>query len=127
MEPKSLFEQEAVLKELNKKAKAKPSTGKALFDLIVGLAMFSAGYIWSMFAHGFVAHMLWGWFVVPLFHCVALSIWQAVGIMLLIRLATYTTAGAGEMNTKSLKWHVWITFLFPWFVLFVGWVIHFFI
>lgn len=86
--------------------------------------------IWS----GFVASILWAWFVVPFFHVPLLSIPLAIGLDLVVRLFTYQAPDRkkgekGEKDISASEWaHVYgWSFIYPAWALLFGYVVHLFI
>ena len=51
------------------------------------LAFIALALLWSAAWAGFTVSVLWGWFVVPIFGLPALTVAQAYGLALVIRLA----------------------------------------
>lgn len=127
------------MRQLNKsKAKTEPNTFlgtivAGLFTLLFGTAFFMGIIIplvfYHVFANGFVAKVLWNWFVSPHFHLAPLSFVQACGIVLLVRLMA--TAAKYEKTDTSDKTEVAsgiiYTMLAPWGVLLLGYVMHHFL
>ncbi len=79
--------------------------------------------------NGYVLSILWGWFMVATLKLPALSIVQAIGIVLIVRFLTVhydpqqnNKKGFKEVFFKSLMF----SFLYSAFALFAGWIIHFF-
>ena len=82
--------------------------------------------IWFVLSliRGFILTKLWAWFIVPVFHLPMLSLWQAVGVSMLVGYMTMQGKtcykNIEEDNLKSLS----INLLVPWFILFFGWIVH---
>jgi len=80
----------------------------------------------SACVNGFVLSVLWGWFVVPIFHLPILPIIPAIGIFLTINLFT---AGCKvhqdeyEPGRSSKNDLIHYSFLEPLFILFAGWIV----
>jgi hypothetical protein len=78
----------------------------------------------SVLVNGWVAAVLWGWFVVPLFGLPAINIAQACGVGMTINMLT------GQKSTqKTDDWaSVMATaFFVPLLLLGVGWIVHLFV
>jgi len=69
---------------------------------------------------GYVLSILWGWFAVPLFNLPILGIPQAVGLALIVSLATH-------QYVPSKEGDVWMpivtTVLAPFCALAIGWIV----
>lgn len=63
------------------------STGVAASAALGVVAATILGFVWAAAWSGFTLSVLWGWFVVPLFGQPALSVAQAYGIALVVRVA----------------------------------------
>lgn len=73
--------------------------------------------------NGFVLSVMWGWFVVPVFHLPELGLWQAVGLATVLQLFTgqmhvtrEKTEGPGEAFAKL--------FILPFITLGLGWLVY---
>lgn len=128
---KSLFEEEAL------KAMSTPPRPwyLTLFGAILGvtiitgisLAVIIPMTIYNIFAYGFVAIHLWQWFVVPTFHLAPLSILQASGLIILIKLVVYQHYSSCNNKDEDWKQKIAVAIglsLMPWFTLFIGYCIH---
>jgi hypothetical protein len=111
----------------------------ALLALIIGafiVLLFIAG---SSIIYGMTLSVLWGWFMVPLFHLPRLGIAQAIGLSLVISYATYQeqksspeTEPKTDAEKKAASSKNVVAFFAPLTraisVLVTGWVIqHFFL
>lgn len=79
---------------------------------------------------GWVLTVLWGWFVVPVFKIPALSLPVAIGISGMIRLLTYTDTSdlqQKEQDSGERRGRLIGGLLSPWFLLLLGWIVHFFV
>lgn len=88
--------------------------GLVAISLVVGIAAVLA------ICSGFTLSILWGWFMVPVFHLPELSIPQAIGISVVIHFLTNKDAGRKDDREVSLPQ---ILFYYPG-VLLLGWLIH---
>lgn len=141
--PKSLFETEAKrIAALNRNRYTIP-TGKSpafsnFFNKLLGwsvgtcfgLAVMSFIVvplaIYNFMAYGYVGMKLWEWFIVPTFHFNPITLVQAGGIMLLVRL--FSSENADTKNVDECSTHEKVGYyvgvlLIPWFTLSLGWVI----
>lgn len=140
---RSFFELEAErIAELNKYKNARPTLnlskligkliGMALgtiFTLLIFFGVMLPTTAYSIFAHGYVGMKLWQWFIVPTFHVGPISLLQAGGVMILIRLFTYERTTQDKSEGKTLKekiCHFIGILLIPWYSLLVGWIAHLF-
>jgi len=95
-----------------------------LLSITVGVLFLSA--MWR----GYVLSVLWGWFIVPVFHLPVLSIATAIGLCLIITFLTHqpnskddSEDSAWDSFTSSIR----IAFLGPLMALFAGWILTFFL
>ena len=93
----------------------------ALIGICAIFAVVALGMVWR----GYVFSILWGWFAVPLFGLPALSIATAIGLSLLIGFATYQhiREPKDERSTaQTVGYIAGTSFLYPLFVLGLGWI-----
>jgi len=76
------------------------------------------------FIQAMVICILWGWFVVPLFHFPSLNIPYAIGLSALFVIFSDISSLKAEESFPKLFQRA---FLAPVLALFVGWIAHFFI
>jgi hypothetical protein len=91
------------------------------------------GIVFTFFAgivlRGLVLDILWGWFIVPVFHLPALGIAEAIGLSLI---ANYLITGGQEADIQKDAGEDALAKLFgkmilgPALVLLLGWAIHLF-
>ena len=80
--------------------------------------------------NGYVLRILWGWFIVPIFHLPSLTIAQAIGLSMVVGLLTHRSRNSdGREKTEKEKKKELISFiaelfLFPFITLGVGWIVH---
>jgi hypothetical protein len=94
----------------------------AMIGICAIFAAVAVGMIWR----GYVFSILWGWFAVPLFGLPALSVATAIGLSLLIGFATYQhiREPKDERSTSQQVGRiVGTSFLYPLFVLGLGWIV----
>jgi hypothetical protein len=98
----------------------------ALIGATVGFVGLIAG---SAILKGFVLTILWGWFVVPIFHLPQLTIAPAIGIALVIgyltkeqQSSTDSTKSAGDKFGEAAVYAI----VHPLIVLLFGWAVHLF-
>lgn len=130
----SLFEKQAreMMEKYNqqKKPASEPTSLLALLVGVVGAGLLVAlASAYGVFVHGFIGHLFWQWFIVPIFHFQPLTILQASGIMFLVRLFTYEnplglsdSLKGADRNTIANK--ILATLLMPWISLLIGYIIH---
>jgi hypothetical protein len=93
-------------------------------------AMFG-GFIYDVFASGFVISKLWVWFIVGTFHLAPIPLLTAAGIALLVR---YLTAqlpsamvleqeAAAKVSGKSKAINLGTRLAYPWITLLFGYII----
>lgn len=98
--------------------------GVLVFAIIFGMAILN----------GFVLSILWGWFIVPVFHLAVLSIPQAIGLGMIVAFLTYRYEEKDD-NTKldkklgkkyinNFDWSV-VLLRYP-LVLIFGYIVHLF-
>lgn len=61
--------------------------GVAASAFLGGVAAIVLGLVWSAAWSGYTLSVLWGWFMVPAFGLPALSVAQAYGVALVVRVA----------------------------------------
>lgn len=88
------------------------------------LAAAILGIVWGGFWTGLALSVLWGWFAVPLFGLPALTIWQAYGLVLLVR----TVQSWSQSKKDEKQSEIWAkVFIAPPFIcglfLLVGWFV----
>ena len=113
----------------------------ALLGIILGIS--GLFVIPILLMQGWVLTIMWGWFVVPVFHLQALSLGMAMGLLLVSRLIVPSKwSGTKKVEPKSAKdyspeeWtekkregraeligSIAFPFVYPLLLLFVGWVI----
>jgi hypothetical protein len=77
----------------------------------------------SWFLYGWAVSLMWAWFVVPVFALPELSIWQAAGLSMLVKLTTFEITGK-EATTDSEYWARFVASLvFPMLMVASSWVI----
>ena len=84
----------------------------------------------SAIFNGYTLSVLWGWFIVPIFHLPQLSIVAAIGISLVIGYLTHQVINDPDDKEKSfgekIGFAVVYAVLKPGFALLIGWVVHLF-
>jgi hypothetical protein len=102
---------------------------KALGWIVAIIGVFVLGPIWS----GYVLSILWGWFIVQIFHVPQISIPLAIGIAMTIRMLT--NQGSSDSNSKkrdeglsdAFIQALGFSFLYPLLVLAMGAIVHAFV
>lgn len=91
-----------------------------LFSILVSFALMLTGAIWQ----GYVLHILWGWFMTPVFSLPPLTMFQAVGVALVVGYLTKQSE-SGLKKDKNLKpYLMWYEMaLNPALALLVGWIV----
>lgn len=95
-------------------------------NLMGCISVFVMLLTWPVFAawKGFVLSKLWGWFAVPVFHLPALSIWQAVGLCLVVGMFTAASRKRDEeSNAEWLGYALMSGTVGPALSLFFGWLV----
>lgn len=83
---------------------------------------------------GWVLSLLWGWFLVPVFHLPVLTVLQAIGVTLVVSLLTHRysfnefagTSSQEGMDESTMSAILMNNFGYPTIVLSLGWLIHLF-
>lgn len=77
---------------------------------------------------GWVLTVLWSWFVVPTFGLPELSIAVAIGLSLIVGMfkGYSTTRKSEDLETSEKVGQVIVMIFGPFFVLFLGWIVHLF-
>ena len=86
------------------------------------LMVLIVGVMASVVIDGYVLSLLWAWLVVPTFRIPALSIAQAIGIMLVVGFIVEEHAVAGD-GENPLERIIGRTIVRPAIVLAVGWIV----
>ena len=74
---------------------------------------------------GWVASILWGWFIVPVFHLPVLGVMQAWGLAIVVSVFTaHSTSTTSGKSTLTLFGEYTGAAIAPLFVLLVGWIVH---
>ena len=96
--------------------------GLGVLFFFVGLMAISA------ILNGFVLVKLWSWFIVPTFGLPALSIPLAIGIALTAKFITQDLSTINNAKKEGSGWTpIVITFINPFLVLLVGWIVKCFV
>lgn len=94
---------------------------------IIGAGSAFALVLWR----GYVLSILWGWFIVSLFHVPALSIPYALGISLILNLLTHGPEGHKKDPTMSDTENMFAAFVYSFILssaaLGIGWIVKGFI
>jgi len=103
-----------------------------LADLIAVLAVFISMAVWQVF-NGVILSIMWGWFIVPVFHLPQLSIAQAIGISLIVSILANQAGDNNKEKNKeknSQSSSDWLLLIIPLLQrlipLFVGYIVHLF-
>lgn len=93
-------------------------------------ATFVVFMIVGVIVYGWSLMKLWGWFIAPLFQITPLTIFQAIGVSIIIRLLTYHIDNPQQ---RELSWSerlgqlIGATILVPLFAVLYGWIITWFL
>jgi hypothetical protein len=95
------------------------------------ITAFVLSMVVSSLLHGWVLTIMWGWFMVPVFHLPRLSLVPAIGIGLTIRFLIYhSTVSDPDDKGKSFGHQLGkatgLAIFVPLLILVEGWVIHLF-
>ncbi len=84
------------------------------------IAVFAALPLGSML-NGYVLSILWGWFMVPIFHFPVLHVAQAIGVSMVTHMLTHQDVPVD----KDRKWYMPLVLLFtyPAMALAIGWIV----
>lgn len=98
--------------------------------ILGGFVLVVALIVISSICNGYALSVLWGWFIVPIFHLPQLSIPTAIGIALVIGYLTKQEThdskdddrSFGEIMTRATV----LSILKPAIALLFGWIVHLF-
>ena len=95
-------------------------------DLRHGLAdTVAAMFPFMAILNGYTLRVLWGWFIVPVFHLPLPSVAQSIGIAMVV---TYLTSSSSSTKKSESWWEPFATMIArPVFALFFGWVVSHFV
>jgi hypothetical protein len=100
---------------------------KALATLGIAVSFIVALVLGSIF-NGYALSVLWGWFVVPVFHLPVLTVVPAIGIAMVVGYLTHQTEPDVEEKEREtgekLLRLIALVFFRPAFALFFGWIVH---
>ena len=80
--------------------------------------------------NGYVLRILWGWFIIPVFHLPNLSLAQAIGFSMVIGLLTHrssytsTNEKSKEEKRKEFVQYLYTLIVYPLVTLGIGWIVH---
>lgn len=100
-----------------------------VFGGVIGVATLMV--ISSIF-NGYALSVLWGWFVVPVFHLPELSIVPAIGIAMVVSYLTYQENNCEKEKEERgsfgevIMLGTMAAIIKPLFALFFGWIVHLF-
>ena len=96
---------------------------------VIGLLIL--GILYGSLTWGFVCWKFWYWFLLPVFPILPqVGYYECVGLIMFITLFKSHAAQPvikDELTIVSNKTAQLITYVMPWFVLFMGWFVHVFI
>lgn len=98
--------------------------------ILGGVVGFAALLVVSSILNGYALSVLWGWFVVPVFHLPQLSIVPAIGIAMMVGYLAHQMEPdcvekertTGERIARAASFAI----LKPLFALLFGWIVHLF-
>ena len=88
------------------------------------------GFSVLLLFRGWVLSLLWGWFMVPLFHLPPILLFEALGVYLLVRLfCPHNSEQKDQKEVKDITFkYIWKVFVhegsYITFFLALGWIIH---
>lgn len=95
---------------------------KAILNIIGGIF-----YALILFLYGVVLKALWGWYMTPTFGLPAISLAQAIGIILIISLLTTSQyTGQDDMDVEAHIHEAIYMIAYPLLILLFGWIVHFY-
>jgi len=97
--------------------------------ILGGAVGFVALMVVSSILNGYVLSILWGWFVVPVFHLSPLTIVPAIGVALVVSYLTHQTNDCQEKErstSEKIAYAVAVAVVKPLLALCLGWVVHLF-
>lgn len=98
---------------------------ETLIIFFLTTAAVAAVLIVSSLWRGYVLHVLWGWFMVPIFGLPALSVAGAIGVALIISFTTYQFVYSRDDRSEAVKAGsaIGITIIYPALVLAIGFIV----
>ena len=109
-------------------------------EVIIGLIVLVVGVVGLLvplialgsIVNGYVLKILWGLFIVPVFHLPTLTIAQAIGISIVVGMFTRRSSsskkdGSNENDKKKILTAFAEVFLMPFLALGIGWIVHQFV
>lgn len=102
------------------------TTGLACVGLLISVPTV---IVLSALVNGWALSVMWGWFVVPLFHLPAMSIVYAIGFSLVVGMFKPNTSShdTRKKDTRELVTAVIAEILSPVLVVGIGWIVKLFI
>lgn len=85
------------------------------------LLFFLAAAPFTTIWYGFVLSIMWGWFVVPVFHVEPLRIPYAIGLAYIVQWLTHQTRK--QEDDPELGYLLYMALLRPAILLFAGWIV----
>lgn len=97
------------------------------------VALASVILLISSLINGWVLSLLWAWFLVPTFHLPYLTLVQAIGLMLTVKVVTHRFNTDSDLDEgietyvgKAIGSAISYVFIYPLLELLFAWVVHFF-
>lgn len=93
---------------------------------LLALLGVTALLVFSSMWRGYVFSILWGWFIVPVFHLPMLGIATAIGVAMVVSFLTHQLRKEETDNTAYGE-VFGLVFFYPLVFLGIGWVVHQFV
>ncbi len=88
--------------------------------MVIGvIALEAVSVLWG----GYALSVLWGWFMVPTFGFIPLTIPAAIGVMLVVSLLTHQSRSGTEKRSDAVAAVIAFNLLGPMVILIIGWIV----
>ncbi len=83
------------------------------------IAIDGISFLWG----GYALSVLWGWFMVPTFGFIPLTIPAAIGVMLVVNLLTHQSRSGEEERSDAIAARITFNLFGPGIALIAGWIV----
>lgn len=100
-----------------------------LLAVLGGLALLVGTLVFAAIFRGYALSILWGWFIIPVFHLPPLSVPYAIGFALVVSYLTHQTIPSDNSDEhESFGYKIFKVIIMaattPAFALLFGWIVH---